>query len=101
MHWSREEDFERNNAFSLYDLYVLTQEPCPWGHEMYNFVEPFLGHHYYTLNLFEPCPRIEKMFSKIPQFYTFCPKITSSWDGVHEIYNVLPKYPKDDIQCTV
>ena len=30
---SREEDFERNNAFSLYDLYghALAQEPLPRG----------------------------------------------------------------------
>ena len=29
MPWTRGEDFERNNAFSLYDLYghALTQEP--------------------------------------------------------------------------
>ena len=51
---SREEDFKKNNAFSLYDLYchVLTSE----GHEIYNFGRPFLGHHYYTLILYEPCP---------------------------------------------
>ena len=30
---TREEDFKRNNAFSLYDLYghALAQELLPWG----------------------------------------------------------------------
>ena len=31
---TKEEDFKRNNAFSLYDLHVY--DPCPWGHEIYN-----------------------------------------------------------------
>ena len=44
MHGSRE-DFKRNNAFSLYDLYghALAQEPLPkelWN--LQNLVDPFL-----------------------------------------------------------
>ena len=59
---SREEDFKRNNAFSLYDLYghALAQEPLPWGHEIYNFCKPFLRHHYYIPSLSLPCPRVER-----------------------------------------
>ena len=43
---SREEDFERNNAFSLYDLYshAPAKEPLHVGHEIYSFGRPFLGH---------------------------------------------------------
>ena len=50
---SREEDFQRNNAFSLYDLYglALAQEPLPRGHEIYNFGRPFLGHPTYLVCL--------------------------------------------------
>ena len=52
---SREEDFNRNNAFSLYDLYghTLAQEYLTLGHEIYNLGGPFLGHHYLTLSLYE------------------------------------------------
>ena len=42
---SREEDFKKNNAFSLYDLYghTLAQEPLPWGVMKFTiFVEPSL-----------------------------------------------------------
>ena len=43
---SRETDFERNNAFSLYDLYghAPAKEPLHVGHEIYSFGRPFLGH---------------------------------------------------------
>ena len=42
------EDFKRNNAFSLYDLYdhALTQEPLPHGSWNLQFCRPFLGHHF-------------------------------------------------------
>ena len=58
---SREEDFKRNNAFSLYDLYdhALAQ-PSPGGHESYNFGRPFLGHHYYILSLSDLYLGVEK-----------------------------------------
>ena len=40
---SKEEDFERNNAFSLYDLYGHTlAQGHEKGHEIYNFGRPFL-----------------------------------------------------------
>ena len=36
----------------------------PAGHEIYNFGKPFLGHHYFILNLFDPCSRIERKKEK-------------------------------------
>ena len=33
----------------------LRKNPCPGGHEIYNFGRPFLGHHYYILNLSDIC----------------------------------------------
>ena len=82
---SKEEDFCRNNAFSLYDLYgrVLAQEPLPTGgHEISNFGRSFLGHHYYILGLSDQCLGVEnKIFKEIQQFYTFYPQIISPLDG--------------------
>ena len=42
------EDFLRNNAFSLYDLYAHAppKEPLPRGHGIYNFGRPFLGQNF-------------------------------------------------------
>ena len=64
---SREEDFKKNNAFSLYDLYghALAQEPLPGGHEIYNFGRPFHGHHYYILGLSDLCLEVEEKIFKI------------------------------------
>ena len=63
---SREEDFKIDIAFSLYNLYghALAQEPCPGGHEIYNFGEPFCGHHYYILSLSNLCLGVEKKILK-------------------------------------
>ena len=39
--------------------YMATPEhknPCPRGHEIYNFIRPFLGHHYYRI--YSPISRI-------------------------------------------
>ena len=54
----KEEDFKRKNAFSLYDLMAtpLHKNPLTGGHKIYDFSIPFLGHHYYTLSMSEPCP---------------------------------------------
>ena len=37
-----------DNVYLLYALYGHAQrkKPCPWGHEIYNFSRPFLGHYY-------------------------------------------------------
>ena len=66
MHGSREEDFKRNNAFSLYDLYghTLAQEPKPRGHGIYNFGRPFVRHYYYILSLSNLCMAAEKKILK-------------------------------------
>ena len=36
-------DRAEDNAFSLYDYYghALAKEPCPEGHEIYNFLSPY------------------------------------------------------------
>ena len=46
---SREGDFQRFNAFALYEQYgyALTQERPSKGHEIYNFGRGFRSHHYY------------------------------------------------------
>ena len=36
------------------------KNPCPGGHEIYNFGRPFLGHHYYILGLSDQCLGVEK-----------------------------------------
>ena len=36
------------------------KNPCPGGHEIYNFGGPFRGHHYYILSLFNLCLGVEK-----------------------------------------
>ena len=59
----------------------LNKNPCPGGHEIYNFGRPFLGHHYNILSLYGPCSGVKKkiFFIEIHQFYTFYIKITSPW----------------------
>ena len=44
MHGSREQDFKRNNAFSLPDLYghELGKQALPRGHEFKIWVDPSL-----------------------------------------------------------
>ena len=56
-------DFKTNMAMPLH------KNPCPRGHEIYNFGRPFLGHHYYILGLSDLCQRAEKkIFKEIMQF---------------------------------
>ena len=69
---SREEDFKRKNAFSLFDLYdhALAQEPLLWGHEIYNFGSNFFGHHHYILSLSDLCLGVKKkIFKEIMHFH--------------------------------
>ena len=50
-----------------YITYIATPErknPCPGGHESYNFGRPFLGHHYYILSLSDLYLGVEKKFLK-------------------------------------
>ena len=72
------------------------RNPCPRGHEIYNFGRGFLAHHYYIFSLSARCTGVKKkIFKEIQQFYTFFPKITSPLGGGHEIYNFLFPYPTD------
>ena len=58
------------------------RNPCPRGHEIYNFGRGFLAHHYYIFSLYARCTGVKsKIFLKIQQFYTFYPKITYPLDG--------------------
>ena len=58
---SKEEDFKRTMHFQYVTYgHALAQEPCPGGHEIYNFGKPLLCHHYYKLSLTEPCLGVEK-----------------------------------------
>ena len=51
MSGSKEEDFKRNIAFSLSDLFrhALTKNHCAGGPETFITFRPFLDHHYYIL----------------------------------------------------
>ena len=94
------------------------KNPCPRGHEIYNFGRPFLGHHYYILGLSNLCLGVEQKMLKekmhfhnmtymwprpctrtpapeIQQFYSFYHKIIFPWGRGHEIYNFLSPYPTD------
>ena len=54
--------------------YMATPEhknPCPRGHEIYNFGRPFLGHHNYILNLFDLCLGVEKKIFKEIMYYHY------------------------------
>ena len=50
--------------------HALAQEPCPRGHEIYNFGRPFLGHHYFLLGLSSLYLVVEKnIFKAIMHFH--------------------------------
>ena len=59
---STKEDFQRLNAFSLYNKtgHVLTQEPLPPGFAIYNFGRGFHAQHSYKFNFSEICLGVEK-----------------------------------------
>ena len=68
------------------------KNPCSGGHEIYKFGRPFLGHHYYTLSLFDLCLDVEKkIFKEIMQFhymtYMATPVHKNPCPRGHEIYN--------------
>ena len=42
----------------------LHKNPCPRGHEIYNFGRTFLGHPYYILCLSELCLGVQKKILK-------------------------------------
>ena len=73
---SREEDFLKNCAFSVYDLYAnaLAQEPLSRSHEINNLGRFFLGHYHNKLSMSDLCSeKIIRFFKEIHQFYTFYP----------------------------
>ena len=41
---------------------LLHKNFCPGDHESYNFVRPFLGHHYYQNSLFDLCLGVKKRY---------------------------------------
>ena len=49
-----------HSHYITYMVTALYKNPCPGGHEIYNFARPFLGHHYYTLSFSGPCTGVEK-----------------------------------------
>ena len=61
MPWSREEDFKRNNALSLYDLYgtPLHKKPCPGAMKFTFLVDPSLV--IITIDMNGTCPGVEKI----------------------------------------
>ena len=91
---SREEDFIKNNAFSLYDLYAHSpsQEPLPRRSWKFHFRRPFLGHHYYSLSLTDLSLGVEKKIFKVTMHFHYITfmatpyrKNPCAWD--HESYN--------------
>ena len=65
-----------------YMTYMATPEhknPCPRGHEMYNFGRAFLVHHYYiVIGLSDLCLGVEKkIFKEIIHFYSMTYMATS------------------------
>ena len=58
--------------------------PCPGGHETYNFGRPFLGHRYYILSLSDLCMGVEK---KIFIGHIATPCTRNLCTGGHESYN--------------
>ena len=60
----------------------LHKNPCPRGHKICNFCRSFLDHHFYTLSLYEPCP---KDLLRNTSYYTFTPKLHPLGVGGHEI----------------
>ena len=68
------------------------KNPCPGGHEIYNFGRPFFCHHYNTLSLSDLCLGVkEKIFKEIMHFhymtYMATPMYKNPCPGGHEIYN--------------
>ena len=99
---NRENDFKRNNVFSLHDLYghtIATYMATSLLWESWNlllwFTLPWSSLLYAQFALFLPGSR-KSICKQIHQFYTYYPKIISPWDwegGGHEIYNFSSSHP--------
>ena len=72
--------------------YIATpKHKNPWsgGNEIHNFGKPFLGYHFYTLSLSEPCPWVEKkIFLRNTSILHFLPQNYLPLGWGHEIYNI-------------
>ena len=69
--------------------------PCPWGHEIYNFGRGFLDHHFIFI-LSAGCTGVKKtIFKEIYQFYTFPQNRRPLGMGAHENYNFWSPSPTD------
>ena len=69
----------------------------PRGHEIYKFGKPFLGHHTYTLSLFDLCLKVEKTIVKELMHYNYMsfmtePNKMTSVPGVMEFHNVVEPF---------
>ena len=53
----------------IYMATPLHKNPCPWGHEIYNFLASFLGHHNYIFSLSNLCLEVEKILKEIMHFH--------------------------------
>ena len=68
---------------------------CPGGHEIYNFIRPFLGHFYFIVSLSDLCLGAEKkIFKEIIHFYymtymatPYRPQHKNPCPGSHESCN--------------
>ena len=64
------------------------KNPSPGGHEIYNFGTPFLGHHYYILNLSDHCPNVDKKMRRNIAFSLYVHSLAQEPSpGGYEIYN--------------
>ena len=65
------------------------KNPCPGGHESYNFGRPFHGHHNNTLSLSDLCLGVEKFLKEIMHFhfmtYVAMPQQQNPCPGGHKI----------------
>ena len=64
----------------------LHKNPCPRGHEIFNFVIPFHGHQNYILILSVLCLGVDTIFEKIMHFhYMLIPCDNSLYRGRHVV----------------
>ena len=72
-------------------VYALAKNPCPRGHEIYNFCRPFHGHHTCILTLSVLCLGVEKILREIMHFHYLTYMATklhkNPYPRGHEIYN--------------
>ena len=67
------------------------KNPCPGGHEIYNFDRISLGHHNYILSLSILCLEVEKkIYKEIMHFYYVTYMATTlQWNPCPEVNEIL------------